>query len=114
LRRPSPRLLLLPLVGALVLLSACGQQTQPTGYGQDYKDNFMFGCNQQSKMYDDPGGGPQAPKDYCNCVYKGLVEKVPFDDAKKFEEQQADEKAGQIKVPKNIQTVFDSCKSAGA
>ena len=113
MRRPSIRLLLLPVVGALLLLTACGAQTQPTGYGDDYKNNFMFGCEQQAKIPEDVEGGPQAPKDYCTCVYKGLVEKVPFDDAKKFEDQQADEDAGQIKVPKNIQAVFDSCKTTG-
>ena len=110
MRPPSFRLLV-PVVAVFTLvLAGCGQQTQPTSYGADYKSNFIFGCNQQVKSPD--GVGPRAPKDYCNCVYKGLVDKVPFDDAKKFEEQQADEKAGQISVPKNIQAVFDSCKKA--
>ncbi len=113
MRRPSTRLLVLPVVVALGLLTACGQQTQPTSYGDDYESNFMFGCKQQVKIPEDAEGGPQAPEDYCKCVYKGLKDKVPFDDAKKFEDQQADEDAGQIKVPKNIQAVFDSCTNPG-
>jgi hypothetical protein len=106
-RRSFPVRMLVPAVAAFALfLTGCGQQQQPKSYDDDaYTTNFKFGCEQQAA----DRGGPQAPKDYCKCVLAGLKEKVPFDDAKKFEEQQADEKAGQITVPKNIQAVFDSC-----
>jgi hypothetical protein len=99
-------------VVVLGLLAGCGEQTQPTGWGPDYKANFMFGCHEQVKIPEDQAGGPQAPKDYCECVYDGLHEKVSFDDVKAFEDKQADEKAGEISVPKNIQAVFDKCKEA--
>jgi hypothetical protein len=109
-RRPRPaRLLLLPVVAAVaVFVTGCGAQTQPTSYDDAYEANFTFGCKQQAA----DEGGPQAPEDYCKCVLDGLKDKVPFDDAKKFEEQQAEETAGDIKVPKNIQSVFDSCTEA--
>ena len=34
---------------------------------------------------------------------------MPFEDAKKFEEQQATEDAGNITVPKPIKSVIDGC-----
>lgn len=104
LRSPS-RFVLPALVAVVLVLSGCGQQTQPTAYGSGYQANFTFGCENQVKAE----GGPRAPKTYCKCVYQGLVKRVSFADAKKFEEQQATAKAGQIKVPKNIQAVLDSC-----
>lgn len=104
-------LLLGTVVASVVLFAAaCGQQLQPTSFDQTYKDNFMFGCHEQSTIPDDAAGGPRASTSFCQCVYKGLVEKVSFDDAKAFEEQQAKDQAGDIKVPKNIQAVIDGCK----
>ena len=99
------------MVSALILLAGCSQQTQPREYGEQYEKNLMIGCtgvepNDQGK-YRDPTLGSVA---YCQCVYEGLKEKVPFDDAKKFEEQQAEEKAGEIVVPKNIASVYDACR----
>jgi hypothetical protein len=115
--RPLRSILLCLAVAALPVLSACGQRTQPNEYNADYEKNFMFGCNEQKNVpEDDPEdttAGPQAPEDYCKCVYDGLKKKVNFEDAKAFEEQQAEEDAGQIEVPKNIQSVFDSCEPDG-
>lgn len=108
--RPLHPILLGAVVASLIVFaSACGQQLQPTSYDATYEKNFAFGCSEQSK----DEGGPQASQDYCRCVYKGLVEKVPFDDAKAFEEQQAKEDAGDIAVPKPIQKVIDSCTKDG-
>jgi len=106
-RRPSSTRMLLPLVASIALfLTGCGQQQQPRDYDAAYASNFKFGCQQQAASR----GGPQAPQDYCKCVLAGLKEKVPFDDAKKFEEKQAEAKSGTaITVPKNIQAVFTSC-----
>lgn len=104
--RPFRPLLLGAVVAALVAFGAsCGEQLQPTSYDATYQKNFMFGCHEQTN-----NDGPQAAEDFCRCVYKNLKEKVSFDDAKKFEEQQAKEEAGQIKIPKNIQAVIDGCK----
>ena len=114
MRPRSPRSILLGVaLASMLALSACGQRTQPTGYGEDYQKNFMLGCNEQTAVPEEnpevTTPGPEAPKNFCECVYDGLVEKVPFDDAKKFEEQQAKEDAGDIAVPKPIQKVIDSC-----
>lgn len=106
MRSRSPRSFLLgPLVASLVLVAAgCGQQLQPTSYDETYQKNFMFGCHEQSN-----NDGPQASEDFCRCVYKNVKASVPFDDAKKFEEQQAKADAGKITVPKNIQAQIDKC-----
>lgn len=105
-RRFRPLISVALVVSSALLAVGCGQQLQPTSYDETYRKNFMFGCSEQSKDQ----GGPQASSTFCGCVYKGLVEKVNFDDAKAFEEQQAKEDPGRIKVPKNIQAVMDSCK----
>ena len=115
MRFRSPRSIILGVaVASLMTLAACGQHTQPSEYGEAYEENFMFGCQEQASVPgenpDDTTVGPQSPKSYCECVYDGLVKKVNFDEAKEFEEQQAEEDAGQIEVPKNIQAVFDSCE----
>jgi hypothetical protein len=93
-------------------ISGCGQQRQPTEYGDKYKENFMLGCTGVEKDGDVPAGGKKlASKSYCECVYRGLREKVPFDDARKFEQQQSeDDPDEEIEVPKNIQAVFDDCE----
>lgn len=101
------------MVSVVTLLAGCSQNQQPREYGEQYEKNLMIGCtgvepDEQGK-YRNPDLGSVA---YCQCVYKGLVEKVPFDDAKKFEEAQAEEKAGEITVPKNIASVYDACKKA--
>jgi hypothetical protein len=96
------------------MLSACGQATQPSEYGADYEKNFMFGCNEQQEVPEEDAAdttpGPQASEDFCQCVYDGLQDKVPFEEVKQFEEQQAEEDAGEIEVPKAIQAVIDSCE----
>ncbi|MFZ4516907.1 MAG: hypothetical protein ACOYOP_00850 [Microthrixaceae bacterium] len=112
-RRSRPAAVVLAAVSVVMLLAGCSQNQQPREYGEQYEKNLMIGCtgvepNDQGK-YRNPTLGSAA---YCQCVYKGLVEKVPFDDAKKFEEQQAEEKAGEITVPKNIASVYDACKKA--
>ena len=110
-RRPKSVLALLGVLVASAALVGCSGQTQPTDYGAQYKANFMFGCT---------GVEPNSNGDYnnekllsqsdCQCIYKGLVDKVPFDDAKKFEQQQSEASSGSdIKIPKNIQAVEDAC-----
>lgn len=98
------------LVAVLLASAGCSAQTQPRSYGPDYEANFMFGCTGVEPNSDGEYENPKlAPADYCECVYDGLVKKVPFADAKEFEEQQAEESAGKIKVPKGIQAVYDAC-----
>jgi hypothetical protein len=96
-----------------LVASACGQQRQPTEYGKDYRENFMLGCTGVEADGDLPPGGEKlASKSYCECVYDGLKDTVPFDEAREFEEQQAEAESGDdIEVPKNIQSVFDGCEA---
>jgi hypothetical protein len=87
-------------LGALVL-SACGGQTQPREYGEQYEANFMIGCTgvepNADGVFENPDLG-SVP--YCECVYEQVEQ---------FEEQQAQEEAGQITVPAPIQAVYDGC-----
>jgi len=111
-RRPSSRrrasfLGSLLVVLALVVLAGCSGQQQPTDYGEDYKQNFMLGCTGVD--------GELASESQCECLYKGLEDKVDFDDAKTFEEDQEKAESGDdIKIPDNIQAVVDDCKEAEA
>ena len=113
MRPRSFRSILFAVAAASLLLTACGQHTQPTEYGDAYEANFMTGCHSQKVVPEENPKvttlGPQSSKDFCKCVYDGLVKKVPFEDAKKFEEQQATEDAGNISVPKPIKSVIDGC-----
>ena len=113
-RSARRRLTVLAVVlAAAVPLAGCAGPTQPKEYGDAYRANFMIGCtgvepNEQGQFVDpDLGSVP-----YCECVYQGLVDTVPFADVEAFEKQQATEEAGQIVVPPNIQTVYDRCKSS--
>ena len=125
-----PRTHLVLVVLAVVLggssLSACtGGQVLIRDYGdpaatdkKDYYDDFMFGCTgvepvKGTNRYLDP---KLSSSDYCNCVYKGMKARVPFSEAKAFEEDQA--KATQrpdgsydITIPKNIRAVMAGCDS---
>jgi hypothetical protein len=98
---------------------ACGVNPQPTDYGQDYEDNFMLGCTGRFQDGDNAGeessdAKVSAPEDECQCVYDGLVEKVPFSEAKEFEDQQAEADSGdEIEVPDNIQSIIDECGQPG-
>ena len=99
-------------VSAVAVIPGCGQQRQPTEYGTDYRENFMLGCTGKDKDGKVPSNGEVlASEAYCVCVYDGLHDKVPFDEVRKFEEQQAEVDSGEeIEVPKNIQKVFDGCE----
>ena len=101
-------------VAGLMLLGACGVNPQPTDYGEKYQENFMVGCTGVDTEGDVPSGGEKiAPVSTCECIYDGLVEKVPFDEAKAFEEAQADAESGDdIEIPENIQSVYDDCSDS--
>lgn len=73
----------------------------------------MLGCTGVEADGEVPPGGEElASKSYCECVYRGLEDKVPFDEAREFEEQQSEADSGEdIDVPKNIQAVFDGCEA---
>lgn len=104
------------LVAVLTLVVAsCGVNPQPKDYGADYKNNFMLGCTGvDPETGESPEGYQQlASEKQCLCVYDGLVEKVPFDDAKAFEDAQAEAESGSdIKVPDNIAAIFKGCETS--
>lgn len=98
-----------------IIVSSCGVNPQPTGYGDAYRDNFILGCTGvDPETGESPEGYEQlASEKQCTCVYEGLVEKVPFDEAKDFEDAQAKAESGSdIKVPDNIAEIFDGCKTS--
>ena len=100
------------LVVAGIVVSGCGVNPQPTGYGDQYEENFMLGCTGiDPDTGEVPNGGEVlAPEDDCVCIYDNLEEKVPFDEAKEFEEQQAEAESGQdIEIPDNIAAIIDDC-----
>lgn len=104
------------LVAVLTLIVAsCGVNPQPKAYGDDYKDNFILGCTGvDPETGESPEGYEQlASEKQCTCVYDGLVEKVPFDEAKEFEDAQAEAESGSdIEVPDNIAAIFDDCETS--
>lgn len=113
---PRTRFAKIAIVALIALTAAaCGANQQPTGYGEDYRNNFMLGC---TGVDPDTGESPEgyeplASEKQCVCVYDGLVEKVPFEEAKDFEESQAEAETGaDIEIPDNIAAIFDDCKTS--
>ena len=109
--RPTRVLALVAIVVGMVLPLACGVNPQPKEYGDDYRANFMLGCTGREPNGDVPDGGEVlASKKVCACIYDGLEETVPFDEAKDFEDKQSKAESGaDIEVPKNIQSIIDGC-----
>lgn len=99
---------------AMVAVTACGVNPQPTKYGDDYRDNFMLGCTGIDPDNESPKGyAPLASEKQCGCVYEGLVDKVPFDEAREFEEAQAEaDSDADIEIPDNIARIFEDCESS--
>ena len=114
--RPTVRMLLAVLLTAFVTVAAaCGVNPQPTGYGDQYEENFMLGCTGvDPETGESPDGyEPLASESQCTCVYEGLEEKVPFEEAEQFEEAQAEAESGDdIEVPENIAEIFSDCEDA--
>ena len=113
---PYVRRLSVVLVCAVALVGCGGVVRDPTEYGdvnsegEGYYGNLMYGCtgvqpNDDGK-YEDPTLGSEA---FCKCLFQGLKETVPWDDAKEFDQAQAKEDAGDITVPSNIAKVQQKC-----
>ncbi|CAN5447555.1 hypothetical protein BH10ACT3_BH10ACT3_13500 [soil metagenome] len=103
-----------------IVAGACGggQEAPPDDYGEPNSDgkgyygNFMYGCTGVQPVdgkYPNPKLGTQQ---FCRCVYDGLTETVPFDQAKAFDEAQAKARPGEISVPANINRVQEKCGEA--
>ena len=104
MRRPSrtSRHLIVAAAAALALgACAAGQPPDPDGYGEintdneGYYGNFMFGCtgvqaNDDGEYVDVKLEQP----DFCTCVYRGMSETVPFEDAKALHEKLQKESVG--------------------
>ena len=103
---------------ALAVPVACGVNPQPTDYGEDYEKNFMLGCTgifQDGDKAGEPSSDAAvfADPDQCQCIYDGLEEKIPFAEAKEFEEQQSEAESGdEIDIPENIAKIIDECGEA--
>ncbi|MEX0767606.1 MAG: hypothetical protein WD029_03950, partial [Microthrixaceae bacterium] len=103
-------------LGAAVISGCGGAVADPKDYGdvntknEGYYGNLMYGCTgvraNEAGKYEDV---TLENTDYCNCLYEGLKETVPFSDAREFDKYQATAQAGEIKVPTNIQTVQEKC-----
>jgi hypothetical protein len=100
-----------------LMLTACGggQPATPDNYGEPnpdgdgYYGNFMYGCTgvlPTDGAYVDVTLGSEA---FCRCVYDGMVETVPFDEAKRFDDAQAESAPGDITIPANIAAVQEGC-----
>ncbi len=123
-RTPTRRTLALLALG-LTFPLACGVNPQPTEYDETYEENFMLGCttredsdgNIPGQNEDgEPAEGAKAlaTENECVCIYDGLVDKVPFDEAKDFENEQAEAESGdEIEVPDNIAKIIDGCSEPG-
>jgi hypothetical protein len=109
LRPRTLRPLLAVLAGALLVASGCTQQAEPGEYNAQYEENFMFGCT----GVDGDATPTLASRQFCECYYEQLVDKVSFDKAREFEQQQAQATDGNdIEVPPDIQAVIDRCRES--
>jgi hypothetical protein len=121
MRSPSrqARVLIVAVISSMALAGCTngGQASQPKEYGdintenEGYYGNLMFGCtgveaNDDGKYVDVELEQP----DFCTCVFRGMKETVPFSDAQKFDEEQADAPEGSdIELPANIDKVRTAC-----
>jgi hypothetical protein len=113
---PTSPIVVVFVIAALVLVGCSGQASQPDSYGEansegeGFYGNFMYGCTGVMPVdgeYPDPTLESQA---FCRCVYDGMKETVPFEEAKAFDEAQAAAEPGtEISVPSNIAAVQQRC-----
>ncbi|MEI7885955.1 MAG: hypothetical protein WCJ04_01060 [Actinomycetes bacterium] len=113
--RTTFRTVILVAACALALSSCGGTVREPREYGdvttdgKGYYGNLMYGCTGVEPTDGKYVNVKLESVNYCNCIFNGLKETVPFSDAKAFDQYQATAKAGEIKIPKNIQTVQQKC-----
>ena len=109
------RTLILVAACALVASSCGGTVADPKDYGdvntenKGYYGNLMYGCTGVQAINGEYSDVTLESVDYCNCIFEGLKETVPFSDARDFDKYQATAKAGEIEIPKNIQAVQEKC-----
>ena len=110
------------MLGGLALSACTGGEPRLGDYGKPSDQDTNVEADPQgatpvksTSAYVPPQDGFEG-FDYCKCIYDGLDAKVPFDDVKAFEEAQAKATKNadgtyDITIPKNIQTVMNSCAS---
>lgn len=113
--RSMSRLFVVVAAAAALVLTACAPgQAQPTDYGVEgelFYDNFMIGCTEQEP--DENGSFEHVDAEvfsFCECVFRGMKERIPFADAMAFEESMADiDEDEEFEVPQPILTIMNGC-----
>jgi len=107
------------LVVALLAVTGCvGLEPNPGNYGEvnpnndGYYGTFMFGCtgveaNEDGEYVDWTLENPE----FCTCVFEGLSERVPFSEMQALEEAQAEAEPGEFTLPRNVDSVRQSCSN---
>jgi len=69
---------LIALAGAtLFLASACGGDDEPSSYTDEMRSDFMSECT---------AGAGDGAEDVCGCTYDALVDTMPFDEFREYDE----------------------------
>jgi hypothetical protein len=116
--RSTFRTVILATACVLAVSSCGGTVADPKEYGdvntenKGYYGNLMYGCTGVQAIDGEYSDVTLGSVEYCNCLFDGLKEKVPFPDAKAFDQYQATAKAGEITIPKNIKAVQEDCGQA--
>jgi hypothetical protein len=85
-------------LAAALLLGACTGR-EPTGYGDEVKDNFVGACTE--------AGGED---DVCECTYEAVSNEIEFDRFKEIEESIED---GSNELPPEVSDLFAQCGVEG-
>jgi len=90
---------LIALAGAtLFLAGACGGDDEPSSYNDDVKDDFMSQCV--------AGAGDEA-RDVCQCTYDALVDNMPFEEFKEYDEKLRDDPS--TPLPAEVTDAMTAC-----
>jgi len=93
---------LIALAGATLLLaSACGGGDDEEGYTDEMRSDFVSQCT--------AGVGDEAG-DMCTCTYDALVETMPFEEFKAYDEAIRDDPS--IALPADVTEAMTDCATA--
>ena len=112
-RRRSRFLLLAACAAVVLLVTACGDEGEPTSYDGTVEENFMRGCEVAAEA--DPAIRPVAPR-YCGCAWNRLIAEVGFDDFKKLDDDVKDD-ADKIRADEadstgaQLTAIFADCRA---
>jgi hypothetical protein len=87
------------LAGLALVLTGCATvpSNTPDDYGQVTEDNYLSACEEAGESSAD-----------CQCLYDGIVDTVPFNDFKDFEDRVKEDPTD---VPGAYQDIVDGCSS---